>query len=208
MAFWKLAEQELFITINNAADGDSDVSSVHRAHMSSNWPYYVTRLEACEGFTVAEDHRPEEGGRQISGEVDLSEFAWFRLRAQLSDGQLEEFALRRAELPSTPVITHSAYKPGPGERELLVHGNAADPYWLTVQTDMATWLGRLDRNPYAVCVEEQPYVLPAGAEPVVLRTYRVPRKLLQIRRNRPRYSEEYLAELRGRMEQMRAAQGN
>jgi hypothetical protein len=205
MAFWTRQETELHIGFTGA---EPSVASV-----VTNWPYYITRLQRCEGFEPRSEYTPAEGGKELRGDINLREanFLWLRRHIQ-SDRGLARFQEERAQLPGTPVVSDTAYHPDSGERATLIAGYADDPYWLTIDTDMANWITRLDRNPFAVCVSESRY---RDAENIqgrpYGRIYKFPRALLTIRRTRPRgrdLTDEERQELRERMHAMRARRAN
>lgn len=193
MGYFKKAELELFISIPS--------SSPHEALVYATWPYYVERIKRCEGFTVQEDWRAPEGGEALTGILDLGDYNYLWLRKSFGSEQAEEeFQARRAELPQQPARQIINYRVEPHERETCFHAEAVDPYWVRVMTDMAVWLKRLEAHPYAVCVEE---TRSRAEDTYCLRDYRLPRKLLTLRRARPRYSEEYREALRQRLARVR-----
>ncbi len=196
MSFWTRAEQELLISIGS--------SRPTAAHVESNWPYYVSRLDTCEGFTAERELEPPEGGRMVSGTVDLSEYAWIRLRPALGSEQLEA---ERAELAASLELKRSSseYAAGPSERELLIRANAEEPYWALVQTDMAIWQKRMAASPVSTQIEEVRYADDRPDSPAWMGTWLVPRRALQIRRARRQLTEDQRQVLRGRLASFRQA---
>ena len=192
MGFWSRAETEL--TINIASE------QPHVLSVTTNWSYYVSRLVACDGFTLLGEHNPTAGGREITGTVDISDFAYVRIRDTFgSDKLIAAFEREKARLPqmtSGPI----PYRADSFERETLIHAEQLDRYWMRVDTDMGTWLRWMDDNPYAVCVEEHLYAGAASTDGLTdrRRLYMVPRELLRIRRARPQISDAQREALRER----------
>jgi hypothetical protein len=190
MGSWLRSERELLITYRS--------DDPRRPTIRTNWPFYVTRLERSEGFQLTAAYGQDPADRDIEGVMDLRQFNYLHLRSRLEGRALQEFERRRGELPYQPQITDSDYRVGPYERETVFCAVKDDPYWMTVDTDMAVWQRRLDRNPYAVLVEITRYAGGDG-EAHERRVYKFPRRLLTVRRNRPRHSEEHRAKLRERL---------
>lgn len=187
MSYFRLAEQEAHFNLTGNAPHDLSVCST--------WPYYTTRLLRSAGFEERARFAPEDGGMELQGSFDLSEFAWVRFRKQLADSLGEEYARRVAELGETKV-TYTQYRSGPNERELVISVFATDPFWVHVSTDMALWVARMDAHPYATLVAEQVYNMD---EPTAWRQYVIPRALLSIRRTRPQLTDEQRQQLRDRL---------
>lgn len=190
MSYWTRAETELLVNISS--------EEPHRALITTNWKSYVSLLRDCEGFEEIKRFEPSEGGVEVQGTVDLSEYSWLFLRRSLSEGQLSEFEQEKTKLPSF-TVEEIGYRPESHERETLIHAEPLNKYWLMVSTDMAHWVRRLDEHPFAVCVSEARY---AGAESTEdahtdrHRTYMLPRQLLSIRKKRREVSEEEKQRLR------------
>lgn len=193
MSFWKKAEMELLLALSS--DDPNTVSAY------TNWSFYASRLERCEGFAAQEDWRPEGGGRLLRGEIDIREFNYIWLRKHMgSDAAESRFWAERAKLASgddevaafEPI--RSLAKIGPGEKETVIHAEMINPYWLKITTDMAHWSRRLDEHPYAVPVAEVLY-----ADDSRQASFLLPRKLLTIRSRRPQLSEEQKDRLRERI---------
>ena len=192
MGFWNRNETEVHLSI--AADEPA------RIGVYTNWPYYLTRFERCQGFTLTEHSEPVEGGRMISGTLDVSEFPYLWLRKAFGSERAERAYWRlRADLPTTPESVDSNYKVGVHERETLFIGVASEPYWLRVETDAAIWLRRLDKHPFAVCLHETVYAAEGSQPRACNRVYLLPRSLMTIRAHRPQYTEEHREELRARL---------
>jgi hypothetical protein len=126
------------------------------------------------------------------------------LRRQLSDKQQPGFDQLREQL-GEPNVARTQFRPDAGERETLLRACAEDPATLLMQTDSAVWLRRLADHPFAVLTGELFYSDHTDEQESVQRTFLLPRGLLSIRRNRPRYSEEHLRRLSDRMSRIRAA---
>lgn len=187
MGFFKRAELEFMVALSSDAPSS--------AHAYTNWPYYLTRLQRCEGFTATEDQRPDESSRVLSGYIDLSEYNYLWLRKHMgSEAAENRFWAERAKLQDAEAEPQaSPVQVLAGEKETVIHAEASEPYWLRITTEMAHWLRRLDEHPYAVKVAETIY-----ADDSRQATYLLPRKLLTIRARRPRLSEAQLSVLRER----------
>jgi len=202
MGYWSRIETELLI---NAASQEPNLMSVR-----TNWARYVNRLDQCEAFQEQGRFEPQQGGVEVHGTIDQSEYTFLHFRQHMTDEQQAQWETEKAKLPEL-VSTPTEYRPAAYERELLIHGEITDGYWLTVQTDMAVWIRRMERNPFAVLVAEQLYRAareddePGEDEDLTdrHRTYMIPRQLLTIRRNRPQLSEERKQELSKRMSALR-----
>jgi hypothetical protein len=118
MGFWNKYETEMHLAIA-AADP-------LRVGVYTNWPYYLTRFERCQGFTLVSAHEPAEGGREINGELDVSEFNYLWVRKTFG-GELAErnYWRERKALAKKPENTTSDYKAGPHERETVFVAVAA-----------------------------------------------------------------------------------
>jgi hypothetical protein len=201
MSQWTRAETELLINISS--------EEPQTALVTTNWPFYVSRLAACEAFSEDQPFVPA-AGHSLVGRVDQGDYTYLHLRKQLSVPQQAEFAAQKAQLPA-PTSTPINYRTGPYERETLLHAEPLNPYWMVVDTDMAHWIRRLDQHPWAVLIAEQLYV---GADPDTgeavgeeeageftdrHRVYYVPRQLLSIRRKRRQLTDEQKQALRDRL---------
>lgn len=190
MSYWTRAETELLVNISS--------DEPHRALVTTNWKSYVSMLRDCEGFQETDRFEPAEGGVEVRGVVDLSEYSWLFLRRSLSDGQLAQFEQEKAKLPPL-AVTEIPYRPEPHERETLMHTEPLNKYWLMISTDMAHWVRRLDEHPFAVCVSEARFRGADSADDAHTdrhRTYMLPRQLLSIRKKRREVSEEERERLR------------
>jgi hypothetical protein len=182
-----------------------DAAEPARIGVYTNWPYYLTRFERCQGFTLITASNPQEGGREINGVLDVSEFNYLWLRKTFGSERAERaYWQARKLLPKKPERIDSDYRVGANERETLFVATADEPYWLTIETDAATWLRRLQAHPYAVCVHETAYAQEGANARTFNCSYRLPRALLTIRAHRPQYSEEHLQKLRERLQTFRS----
>lgn len=197
MSFWNRYETELLIGFSSKAPSE--------ARVITNWPLYVNRVDACEGFSLFRELCPQEGGREISGTIDQSEYSYVYLRRHMSDQQQAEFDAAKAQLDDmqSEIVD---YRPMSFERETVMLAGISERYWLNITTDMGTWIRRLDNHPYAVCVAEQIYGrAPEEGSDVTeadvdrQRTYMLPLGLLSIRKARRQLTEEQRQELRDRL---------
>jgi len=195
-------ETELLITASSQAPNLMSVRT--------NWKRYVNRLAQCEGFEEQYRFAPDEGAVEVFGTIDQADYTFLHFRQRMTDKQRAQWEAERAKLPE-PVSTPTEYRPAAYERELLIHGEILNGYWLTLQTDMAVWIRRMEHNPFAVLVAEQLYRAARedddhGDDEDLTdrhRTYMIPRQLLTIRRNRPQLSDERKQELSERMAALR-----
>src|SRR3954454_13961378 len=106
MGHWSTAETELTIHISA---GDP-----HAARVRTNWRRFATRFERCEGFETTSDFEAADGGREISGTLDLGagKYLWLR-RDPGSDAARARFAAQAAKLQ--PVSVDTPYRPDAGE---------------------------------------------------------------------------------------------
>jgi len=193
---WTRDELELHLSITT--ENPSQVS------VYTNWPYYVTRVENCEGFQE-ESAYEMSGGKAVSGIIDVSEYQYLWLRKSFGSERSDHaYWQKRMELPQEPVKETSNYRAEPHERETHFMLVAADPYWFSIETDAAVWQRRLDKHPYAVCILDMAYASSSADEGQSYKKYLLPRSLLTIRKARPKYSEEHREQLRQRVKSFRS----
>jgi hypothetical protein len=190
MGFWNKQETELHMTIG------SDPSKIA---VYTNWPYYVTRMMRCEGFTVSADHQPKEGGRLVEGVIDQSEYRYIWMRKNFgSDKGEEEFEQAKAKL-APAVMSETDFRLAAHERVTHFMALAIEPYWIFIETDSAVWQRRLSEHTYAVLVEERRYSNDDEGSPAMYQRYAFPRSLMTVRAARPQYTEEHRQALRERL---------
>lgn len=181
MGYWTRPETELLV---NLVGKDPAVARVY-----SNWPKFISRLAECEGFEEESRFEPQDGGVEIAGQISLTPYRYLYLRRSLGDSSREEFEQRRLSLPESRVF-NTDFRLGTGERETVLQACLEDSYWLHITSDMTWWLRRLEDNPWAVLLEEQRYAGSDDGGIDYMRSYAVPLRLLQIRKRRPRLTEE------------------
>lgn len=190
MGYWTKPETEIIINLQGREPA--------QANVYTNWPRFASRLSSCEGFSPASTWQAPGGGEELIGSISLSPYRYLYLRRSLGESSRPDFEERKSELPE-PRVFDTDFRLGTGERETVLQACLDDPYWLTISSDMTWWLKRLEDNPWAVMLEEQHYAGSDDGGIEYMRSYAVPLKLLQIRRRRPRLSEE---ERRARSERL------
>lgn len=181
MGYWSRDETELIINIEGREPGT--------ALVYTNWSIYANKLRDCQGYSEGGAWQSPDGKWQIDGKVSIAPFKYIHLRSDLAASKHDEFKQRAAKLPEAK-HEESLFRLGTGERETLIVACQDDPFWISICTDMLPWLQRLEKHQWACLVEEVHY---AGAEDggsAIQRTYLLPRALLQIRKVRPRVTEE------------------
>lgn len=160
-------------------------------------------MERCSGFTLGKAYEGKEGGRLITGSIDLSLYNYLWLRAGFGSERGERAYWQERELlVAEPTRVNTEFRLAAHERETHFMAVAAEPYWLSIETDAAVWQRRLRAHSYAVLIGEQLYRDDAENS---YQHYMFPRSLLTIRRARPQYTEEYRQQLRERLQAARPA---
>jgi len=190
MGYWSRAETELLINLEGRDPA--------LAHIITNWPAYINRLQQCQGYQQSAEWIAPDGKKEINGQVSLTPFRFIHLRAKLAESAVAEWKQAKLELPELEQV-ESPFRLGPGERETIISATQEDGFWAWVCTDMMWWMKTLEDNDWAVLVKEVAYAGADDGGSAVQQTYAVPRALIQIRKSRPQLTDEQRGKLIDRL---------
>lgn len=190
MGYWSRAETELLINLEGRDPA--------LAHVTTNWPAYINRLQQCQGYQQVGEWVAPDGKSEINGQVSLTPFRFIHLRSKLAESSVAEWEAAKAQLPEFAKVK-SPFRLGPGERETIISATQDENFWAWVCTDMMWWMKTLEENDWAVLVREVHYAGADDGGSAVQQTYAVPRALLQIRKSRPQLTDEQRSKLIDRL---------